>query len=324
MTQAAAYTKKISAVICTYNRYPLLEKAIESTLNQTMPSTDYEVIIVDNSPTNREMAQQQAKWNGHPVVRYLIEETPGLSNARNVAARVAQSPYVAYLDDDAIADPNWIVSVYNAFEQFGEKVGIVGGQIDPIWEIPKPDWLPDEMLGMLTVVNWGGSARIAEPNEWAAGANIAFRVSALNQVGGFNVSLGRTGSGSVLLSNEESAVVEKLKELGYQLVYAPEARVDHLVEKKRLEPAWLRRRQAWQAVSDYLKTPEMFKDKEEAYWGVVARYFSKVPPRQRTVAGLFSDLEDEDLFGDQVRATYCMVGLLLMGGSDFDQLRLEV
>lgn len=317
-------TKKISAVICTYNRYDLLDKAIESCLTQSMAKKHFEIIIVDNSPACPEIQIFSQKYANNRNVRYLIEATPGLSNARNVAMRAAKSPIVAYLDDDAIADPDWLNQIVSAFDKFGASTAVVGGRIDPIWEVPRPAWLPDALLGTLSVVNWGGSARIALPGEWVAGANISFRVSALEEVGGFDVALGRTGNGGSLMSNEESAVIEKLRTRGYELVYAPAARVDHLVDTRRLSPEWIRRRQAWQAVSDFLKAPDSFEGKEKAYWGVVARYMSKSSPRYRTPAGLFVDVEDREQFHEQVRATYCLVTLMLMGSSDVDNFVLDI
>jgi glycosyltransferase involved in cell wall biosynthesis len=317
-------SKKISAVICTYNRYDLLDKAIRSCLEQTLPAEEYEVIVVDNSPASSLRAGSVEKYREDPFVRYLTEDIPGLSNARNVAAKAADSPFVAYLDDDAVADPEWLKSILVAFAKFGPIAAIVGGRIDPIWEAPRPRWLPDELLGVLTVVNWGGSMRVAKPTEWIAGANISFRVSALQEVGGFNVALGRNGSGAMLLSNEESGVVDKLKQAGYELIYAPEARVDHLVDQSRVDPAWIRRRQAWQAVSDFIKSPQQFEGKEKAYWGVVARFMSKSLPRHRTPAGLFADVHDRELYHEQVRATYCLVSLLLMGSRNVEDFDLEV
>jgi glycosyltransferase involved in cell wall biosynthesis len=316
--------KKISAVICTYKRYDLLDRAIESCIAQTLPKKLYEILVIDNTPPCAERAAFAEKYRDHKYVTYLTEDTPGLSNARNVAAEKADSPFVAYLDDDAIADAGWLKAIVDAFEAFGSDAAIVGGRIDPIWDVPRPSWLPDELLGMLTIVNWGGPTRVARPSEWVAGANIAFRVSALQEVGGFNVSLGRTGAGGALLSNEESAVVEGLKAKGYNLIYAPEARVDHLVDRRRLEQSWIRRRQAWQAVSDFIKTPDEFEGKEQPYWNVVARFMSKCPPRYRNPAGLFMDIEDPDTFNDQVRATYCMVSLMLMGGQNPDKFTQEI
>ncbi|RIJ32313.1 glycosyltransferase [Henriciella mobilis] len=312
--------KKISAVICTYNRYPLMEKAIDSCLDQSLNEDDYEVIIVDNSPPSPDMEVYRERYEDHPVVRYIVESIPGLSNARNVATREADSPYVAFLDDDAIASHGWLEGVLTAFERFGDKVGVVGGRIDPIWETGRPSWVSDKLLGHFSVVNWGGECRIAKKDEWFAGANVSFRKSALEAVGGFDVSLGRTGGGAVLLSNEETAVSDKIQELGYQLVYAPEARVDHLVESKRTEQSWVRRRMSWQAVSDFIKMPSMFLEDRKGLWGVVSEYYSHMKPEHRTLVGLSVDVDDPELFMQQVNANYCMTALLLMGGyfPDFD------
>ncbi len=321
---ARARAKKIiSAVICTYNRYDLLPKAIESCLGQSLRAADYEILVIDNSPAGENKTAFKQRYAGERRVKYILEETPGLSNARNVAAREAASPIVAYLDDDAIADAEWLAQLVLAFETFGDEAAIVGGRIDPIWEIPRPSFVHDEMLGMLTVVNWGGTLREAAHDEWVAGANVAFRVAALQEIGGFSTALGRTGGGATLLSNEESAVIEKLRTAGYKLIYAPDAQVDHLVDARRLTREWLRKRTAWQAVSDLIKRPQDFEGKEKAYWGVIARYMKDVPPRLRPPAGLFTDTSSKNEFQAQLSAVYCLTALGLMGAGSFDDLSLD-
>ena len=66
----------------------------------------------------------------------------------------------------------------------------------------------------MSAVNWGGETRIANDGEWFAGTNIAFRTQEILDCGGFEISLGRNGGGSVLLSNEELKLLDQLKAKG--------------------------------------------------------------------------------------------------------------
>jgi glycosyltransferase involved in cell wall biosynthesis len=245
----------ISAVICTYDRYDLLPKAIASLEHQTLPSNAFEIIVVDNSPDRERSERVASEFRPLKNLRWIHEQKPGLSNARNVGAGRARAPLVAFMDDDAVASPAWLRCLVSAFREFGPSAQAAGGRVAPIWGADRPNWLPDDLLGYVSVVNWGGTARVAGPKEWVAGTNIAFRTEALQNAGGFSVGLGRNKGSHALLSNDEIEIVQRLGTAGGQLLYVPEAVVEHLVPPERLTQAWFRRRVAWQAVSDYLQIP---------------------------------------------------------------------
>ena len=190
---------------------------------------------------------------------------------------------------------------------------VVGGRVDPIWSQPRPAWLHDSLLGNLSIVDWGGDARVAAKGEWFQGANIAFRVSAIVEHGGFSTRLGRIGSGSSLLSNEETHLLERIREAGGQAIYAPNAKVDHLVEAKRLTRSWFRKRNAWQALSDFTMRPEASAAQAKENWAALVAYFNALPPLERTVRGLLSETDDPELFRWQTGAIYNLTSMLLTG-----------
>jgi GT2 family glycosyltransferase len=245
---------------------------------------------------------------------YVVEESSGLSNARNVAARMASAPIIAYLDDDAVASPQWAEEILEAFAAFGPQTSIVGGRVEPIWEAHRPLWMHDSLLASLSLIDWGGqNARLAAANEWFVGANIAFRVDAIRRYGGFSTNLGRKGSGGALMSNEESDLVDRIRAAGDLVVYAPKASVRHLVERKRLERSWFRKRMAWQAVSDFTSNPTESLGRAGDQWQQVASYFNSAPPLQRTMRGLFFDTDDPDEFRRQIGAIYSATLAMLAG-----------
>jgi glycosyltransferase involved in cell wall biosynthesis len=255
---------EIGAVICTYNRYDVLPGAIDSLLHQDMGEA-LDILVIDNSPDQEKAAQFGAAYDDTPV-RYLLEPVPGLSNARNVGAEACNAKYVAYMDDDAVAAPDWARNLMAGLETMGPEAAVAGGRIIPRWLTPRPDWLPDELIGNLSIVDWGGATRFIGKSEWLAGCNIAFDRQMLLDVGGFSRALGRIGAGLALLSNEESAVIDKFAEIHRRAIYVPNATVEHLIEPARLNQEWFRRRAAWQAVSDYIKDPQ----RAQAYAGAAA------------------------------------------------------
>jgi glycosyltransferase involved in cell wall biosynthesis len=316
--QAAA--RRIAAAICTYDRYDLLPGAIDSVLAQALPRDSFEVIVVDNSPDPDRSAREAEAFAGHPNLIWHHEPRPGLSNARNVAARLASAPLIAYLDDDARADAVWLASIADCFDHYGPSAQVVGGRIRPWWGAPRPAWLPDEMLGDITVVDLGPERRLLTDREWVAGANIAFRIDALRAAGWFDTSLGRTGGGASLLSAEETALTDRIRALGGQVAYDPRAAVDHWVDPERLTQRWFRRRAAWQAVSDYLRDPKARFDGRDDAWAAVKGFLLQQNPADRTLRGLALDQDGASAFRWQVSAVYNAVSALLAGLDERDDL----
>jgi len=303
---------KIASVICTYNRYDFLEESLNSLLSQDMDPSEFEIIVVDNSPDFDLAASYQAKLGGGRVT-YLIERIAGLSNARNVGLRTATAKIVHFLDDDAVARPDLLTQLVVAFDFFGDQVGVVGGQVLPRWGAARPSWLSDNLLGFLSVVDWGGDLRFIGPNEWLAGANIAFNREVVLKLGAFSTDLGRKGGGASLLSNEEAALVERLGAAGYQSAYAPAASVEHFVPPERLSREWFRRRVAWQAVSDFIAYPDRAGSNIPGAWRQVSEFLVCLPPRNRSIGGLFSELETSEQFKTQMDAVYNSITVLLSG-----------
>jgi glucosyl-dolichyl phosphate glucuronosyltransferase len=308
-----ASAAKATIAICTYDRYDLLPKAIASAAGQALPPADYRILVIDNSPDYQRALAFGKTFGEIANLSYIVEKTPGLSNARNLAARICETPVIAFIDDDAIAEPDWLAELLAAYDAFGAKTMIVGGRVDPIWGAPRPPWLPDALLGYLSVVDYGGDARPARPAEWFAGTNISFRTEAILKNGGFATNLGRIGSGNSLLSNEEIQLLERIRERGGKLVYAPKAGVRHLVDEKRLSRTWFRKRAAWQAMSDFMMNADKAAATGSNAWQGALRYFNKMPPHERTIRGLAYDTDDPELFEGQIGAIYMSVVLLLTG-----------
>ncbi len=310
---------KITAIICTYDRYDLLPKAIDSLKNQLLPDDAYRIVIVDNSP-DQEAAQQFGKrYLGDSAISYRLEAKPGLSNARNVAAQSTDTEFLCYMDDDAIASEQWLGKILEAFEVFGPDTAVVGGKVDPIWEVPRPQWLHDHLVGFVSVVDWGGDARIAAPTEYFAGTNVAYRTRDLLEFGAFATGLGRIGNSATLLSNEELELTNRIRASGKLLVYSPESVVNHLVPADRLSQSWYRKRVAWQAVSDFLMDSGATADRSAEGWERLLDYFNDLPPRARTVRGLFVDTDDPVLFQRQLDSIQSLIINLLDGRLRFDK-----
>jgi len=86
---------KVSVVITTYNRKGLVERAIRSVLNQTLPP--YEIIVVDDGSTD---GTDQMIGKRFPDVKYILQKNSGISSARNKGISIASGDWIAFLDSD--------------------------------------------------------------------------------------------------------------------------------------------------------------------------------------------------------------------------------
>jgi glycosyltransferase involved in cell wall biosynthesis len=240
----------ISAVVCTFNRAQYLRKAIRSLLDQTLPSEDYEIIVVDNGSTDGTAEMVRDEFPCVSNLNYIREPVLGLSQARNKGWRCATGDYVAYLDDDAVASPSWLENILRVFETVRPMPGCVGGKVELIWEASRPKWLSEEMVGYLTKVDLAKTPVIVNDTQWLAGANMAFPRGRLEELSGFDLGLGRKSN--KLLSMEEIQVQRKLQNKGYNCFYDPEVSVKHHVPPSRLTQKWFLRRAYWQGVSNAL------------------------------------------------------------------------
>lgn len=242
--------KKLSVCICTHNRAAYLERALDSLLSQTVPASEFQVVVVDNASTDRTRQVVEEYGQRLPCMRYVYEGRLGLSQARNTAMETASSQYVAYLDDDARAEPEWVESLVESFETVTPPPACVGGKVWLDWEGGLPTWLPKRYWSVYTHLDKGDQGGFLGRDDYLVGANMAFRKDVLQSLGGFDTHLGRRGKS--LLSGEEAALVHRLHEHGYPVYYAPKAAVWHTVPKSRARPNWLVRRMFWDGASQPL------------------------------------------------------------------------
>jgi glycosyltransferase involved in cell wall biosynthesis len=239
-------TRQISAIICTLNRANYLRKAIQSLVEQTLNPELYEIIVVDNCSTDNTKQIVTEEFASVTNLRYIYEPILGVSQARNTAWRNAKGQYMAYLDDDAIAYPNWLEKILEVFNTVTPQPGCIGGRIDPIWEALKPEWLPENLSRFYTIVDYFPTPRILNSKEYLVGANMAFPRELLEKCVQFPLNLDRKGK--KLLSMGENRVQEILREKGYYCYYHPEIGVQHHVSAARLTQDWLLRRLYWEGV----------------------------------------------------------------------------
>jgi len=212
----------VSVVIITRNRPQMLHDCLEYLKKQTV--SPGEIIVVDSSTGE----DTQAVLDAYPqVVRLRIPN--GRNNrpqAKNLGIAHASGDIIAFLDDDSMAQPDWLCFLLEPYAD--PSVGGVGGRVIDALEQARatPD---DTRIG---VVQHEGKIKmttnfILDPGhpvevDHLVGCNMSFRKDALLQIGGFDHNY--TGGNTL----EETDVCIRVKRAGYRLIFEPRAVVDHL------------------------------------------------------------------------------------------------
>ena len=225
-----------AVVICAYteDRWHDIQLAIESVLLQQYPPDEI-ILVIDHNPALFSRASQ-----AYPAITVVANGGPkGLSGARNEGYRRSSGEIVAFLDDDARAQPGWLAQLLEAYGD-GEVMG-GGGAVVPGWSEPRPRWLPPEFDWVIGCSHSGMPAAPAAVRN-LVGANMSFRRTSLDLVGGFSTSLGRTGANGAGCEETEMCIRASQAVAGGRLVYDPSALVTHTVSPDRRTPAYFLRR----------------------------------------------------------------------------------
>jgi GT2 family glycosyltransferase len=222
----------VSVIVPTHDRPEQLATSLSSLMSLYYPH--YEVIVVDNAPSTNATADLVHKLSHSASnIKYVREDRPGPSWARNCGIKVAEGKILAFVDDDVVVDCYWLVDLVRGFG-FAENVACVTGLILPL-ELETPaQFLFEEYGGF----SRGFTRRVYDMEEnrskdplypyaghFGTGASMAFTADFIRCVGGFDPALG--GSGPVRCSQDVAVFLQVLTH-GYKLVYQPAALVYHL------------------------------------------------------------------------------------------------
>ena len=236
----------VSVVLCTYaeDMYPHFSEAAESILSQTYDDVEL-VVIVDGTQSvyDRVVANYGDRDD---VIIECNEENVGLLESRNRGGEIATGDVVAFIDDDAVADEEWIERLVQAYKK--EDVIAAGGKMTPEWVAGKPSFLPEEFYWLVGVTHRGFAEGPGEVRN-TFGSNISFRAEVFEELGGFDVDIGGRKGEKNLQGGETELCARMRAEYGQSVWYDPEAKVAHKVFEYRTEFQWLVDRAFWQGYS---------------------------------------------------------------------------
>jgi cellulose synthase/poly-beta-1,6-N-acetylglucosamine synthase-like glycosyltransferase len=195
----------ISVVVCSYNGFTTIKECLEGL--QQLNYNAYEVIVVNDGSTD--------------TLAEIVKEFPvtlvntvncGLSSARNTGLHHAKGEFVAYIDDDAYPDPHWLNYLAYAFLS-SDHAGIGGPNIAPSNDGPVAKCVANAPGGPVHVLITDETA------EHIPGCNMAFKKSALKEVGGFDPVYRAAG--------DDVDICWRIQKAGYTIGFHPSAVVWH-------------------------------------------------------------------------------------------------
>jgi glycosyltransferase involved in cell wall biosynthesis len=217
----------VGVVVACYTekRWDLILRAVESARSQTYPAAEI-AVVVDN---NRHLLERLQTTLPSDVTILANRFQAGAGGARNTAALAMTSDYVAFLDDDAVADSIWIESLVDALTSNADLVG-AGGAIRPVWATRQPVWFPNEFEWVLGCRTDGPNESIQRVrNVWAV--NMIVDRQAFADAGGFREDYGKVGTISEPEDTELCLRLSNRTNKGWAL--AAGAEVGHQVTSER-------------------------------------------------------------------------------------------
>jgi glycosyltransferase involved in cell wall biosynthesis len=198
----------VSVVVCAYTdrRAAQLLDAIASLRRQT--SAPHEVIVViDHNPRLEDWLRRCAT----DVLVMANAEQPGLAGARITGLAAATGQIVAFLDDDAVAEPVWLEQLAAHYRDEGTVA--VGGAVVPVWEDGDPAWMPPEFHWVVGCTYRGMPVRATSVRN-LIGCNMSFRREVATRAGGFHSGLGRVGTRPLGCEETELSKAEVARQVG--------------------------------------------------------------------------------------------------------------
>jgi glucosyl-dolichyl phosphate glucuronosyltransferase len=227
----------VSVVICAHaeRRWNDTLAAVASVRSQSHPAEELIVVVDHNRPLYERL---KSALQDATVVEN--REQQGLSGGKNTGIAVANGQVVAFLDDDAYADANWLKFMVDSYQE-PHVVG-VGGLTLPNWDTQRPSWFPAE-FDWVVGGTYVGMPTHRAPVRNLLGGNASFRREIFEKVGGFRSGIGR-GQGKRPLGCEETEFCIRLHQQlpGAVLLFDNRATIWHRVAAERSTFAYYRSR----------------------------------------------------------------------------------
>lgn len=215
-------SKKVSIVICTYNRAPFLNRTLYSLKN--LNYKNFEVIVI-NGPSTDNTSEIIKRYSD--LIKTDVNPYTNLSISRNMGIALCSGDIVAFIDDDAIPDKYWLDDIVSMY--CNDRVGGAGGKVYG----PGDDHFQFEngyvdIWGNSEVHYFGNDYNDPEGTKFniMLGTNCSFLREALIKVGGFDEYYE--------YFHDETDLAVRIIQAGYHIVNHERAYIHHEFAKSHI------------------------------------------------------------------------------------------
>jgi glycosyltransferase involved in cell wall biosynthesis len=226
----------MTVVICAYteDRWDTLRRGADLVAKQ-LAFGDELLVIVDHNEALLARCRESLEW----CRAIPNQHARGLSGARNTAIQEALGSVIAFLDDDAAPLDGWLDTLRRPY--CDDRVCGTGGSALARWPGQRPKWFPDEFLWVVGC-SYRGMPVEAGPIRNVFGANMSFRRTAFDNVGGFIEEMGRVGETPVGCEETEFSIRLTASNPDLVIMYQPTSQVEHFIADKRTSLRYFVRR----------------------------------------------------------------------------------
>jgi glycosyltransferase involved in cell wall biosynthesis len=271
--QAPDQHLKISVVICSYNRADYIIQAIESLYKQTLSKDLFEVLVVDNNSIDNtgELVMEYKRLHTDLHLNYFTEQRQGASFARNMGAEFAKAGLLCFMDDDAVAEKDYLQKIVDFFESHPDATGL-GGRIIPKYIPAEPKWMSHFVSAMVGNFDYSKDVREFEKGKYPLESNMIVVKQDFDAIGGFNTAIPGV-KGTLRIGGEGKDFFFRLQALNKKIYYDPSIIIHHVVEVKKLTPHYLYRVASGYGRGERVRTKAISK---ASYYKKVAEYVYKL------------------------------------------------
>lgn len=232
---------KMDIIICTYNNADLLERSLATLAKQRFStSCSWTVLVVDNNCTDRTASVVDAYIQAQtiPGLRRIVETKQGLTHARLCGINHSSSEWVAFVDDDCLLAEDWVEQAI-AFATSHPQCGAFGGKVILEWETPPSPTLVKHARSFAANDRGETPQQLSRHNFHIPGAGLVLQRKALEQSGWLKKQFLSGREGTKLSSGEDSEIVLRILNAGYELWYTPNCILHHFIPAKRISETYL-------------------------------------------------------------------------------------
>jgi len=217
---------------------------------------------------------------------YLTEQRQGASFARNTGAEFSKGDLLCFMDDDAIAEIDYLLKIISFLESHPEATGL-GGRIIPRYIPAEPRWMSHFVSSMVGNFDYSKEVREFEKGKYPLESNMVVVKKDFDAIGGFNTSIPGV-KGTLRIGGEGKDFFFRLQALNKKIYYDPSIIVHHVVEVKKLTPHYLYRVASGYGRGERVRTKAI---SQASYYKKIAEYIYKLAGA--TVIGGFYALKGQ-------------------------------